>query len=115
MSDMLAALNRLCKWRSILTGWHIGTQGPHVPGVQAMRDLQDFRLITRAELTALTWLLMEKGIITKAEWEAAVGREANELERMLQQKFPGYRATDTGMIITAAVAAETNKVMGFPP
>lgn len=114
MSGVETALNRLCKWRSVLAGWHLGTRGKNEPGVQAMRDLQDFRLIVRAEVTAIVNVLLAKGTFTKAEFEAAMTVEAVELEKMLQRQFPGYRATDEGMSINPVVAEETNKAMGFP-
>jgi hypothetical protein len=109
-----AALNRLCKWRTVLAGWHLGTKAAHEPGVAAMRDLQDFRLVVRAEVTALTALLIDKGVFTVAEYQAALAREAVELEQEMQRSFPGYRATDDGISITPDVAEETNRVRGFP-
>jgi hypothetical protein len=114
MGDVMKALNRLCKWRTVLAGWHLGTKMKFEPGVPAMRDLQDNRLIVRVELTALTYLLFEKGIITKAEWEAAVEREADELDKMYRRKFPGYTATDTGITIDPELAQETNRRLSFP-
>ena len=109
------ALNRLCKWRSILAGWHLGTQAANAPGVQAMRDLQDFRLCIRAETNAITQLLIDKAVFTADEFRARLEIEAVLLERQLQEKFPGYRASDEGMVVTPTVAEKTNRAMGFPP
>lgn len=114
MADATAALNRLCKWRSVLAGWHLGTRSADAPGVQAMRDLQDFRLVMRAEMNAITELMIQKGIFTKAEYDAALALAADECELDLQRSFPGYRATDAGMDINVAVAMETNRARGFP-
>jgi len=111
-------LNILCKWRTILTGWHLGTRladDGTAPGVAAMRDLQDFRLCIRAEVSAVTALMIEKGIFTAAEFDAALANEATLLERQMQQSFPGFRATEIGMAIDAAAAAETTKRKNFPP
>lgn len=115
MSACFAALNRLCKWRSILTGWHLGTAPHDAPGVAAMRDLQDFRLVVRVDVSALTALLLKKGIVTQAEFDEQSTLEANLLEAALQRSFPGYRATDEGMVINPTIARETNKAKHFPP
>ena len=52
------ALNRLFRWRIVLTNWHLGSRGPDEPGVLAMRDLQEFRLLVRAEVTALIGIVI---------------------------------------------------------
>ena len=109
------ALNRLCKWRTVLTGWHLGSQSSDTPGVPAMRDLQDFRLVVRAEVSALVTLLVETGVFSADEYETALALEAEILERKLQESFPGYRAIDGGIVITPDVAKETNRVKRFPP
>jgi len=82
--------------------------------VQAMRDLRESLLFQRAELSAVASLLILKGVITQEEWETVLEIEADALERMLQEKFPGYRATAQGIEITPTVAMETNRVLGFP-
>jgi hypothetical protein len=109
------ALNRLCKWRSVLAGWHLGTRSQDAPGVQAMRSLMEFRLILRAEVNTIAVLLIDKGVFTHDEYNAQLTIEADVHERRMQQDFPGYRATDEGMTITPTVAAETNLARGFPP
>jgi hypothetical protein len=96
---MVASLNRLCKWRTVLTGRHVGTKPKTDPEVIAFRDLYDKLLILRAEHTALSGLLIAKGIITADQLASAVAAEADELERDYQKAFPGVRATDAGLII----------------
>lgn len=112
---MRAALNRLTKWRSVLTGWHLGTRQRDEPGVAAMRDLQDFRLIIRAELNGLISTLLEKDVLTRDEFDGSVAEAAIEYEAELQRLFPGYRATDHGMVIHPTIATETNRARHFPP
>jgi hypothetical protein len=54
-------------------------------------------------------------VFTHLEFAGAVAKEAELLEQQMEALFPGYRASDEGMVITPAVAAETNRIRGFPP
>lgn len=101
-------LNRLAKWRTFLTGWQLGTRAKGDPESDAVRDHREATLILRAETTALANLLIEKGLITPAEYSAVIEREADLLEADLQKRFPGIRATAIGLTIDAR-AAETMK------
>jgi hypothetical protein len=111
----LAALNRLCKWRTVLAGWHLGSKAKDAPGVPAMRDLQDFRLLIRAEVSALTELLIQKGVFTEAEYRTQLEAEAVRCDLQWEAFFPGYQTTDVGVTINPTVARETNRIRGFPP
>lgn len=108
------AINRLAKWRSVLAGWQLGTQAIDATGVAAVRDHREATLIIRAELNALTSLLIRKGVITEPEFHAAMEREAGALEREMQQRFPGFRATDDGIAMDPIVALATMREKGFP-
>ena len=108
------ALNRLAKWRTVLVGWMLGTLPNDAPGIAAYRDLQEARLLMRAELNGLTALLIAKGLCTQTEIETAFADEAEQLEQALQRKFPGYRATDAGIDVNVEIARETCRVLGFP-
>lgn len=110
---MHRAINRLAKWRMIFAGWQLGTRTQDDPESNAVRDQREGQLIQRAELSGLTNLLISKGIITLDEYAASVTHEANELCEILSNKFPGYRATDQGMLVDAAKAAETTR--GWKP
>ncbi len=110
----IEACNRLCKWRTVLVGWMVGTKASTAPGVQSYRDAADQRLLMRVEISALTSLLIAKGVFTHAEMQAQVVEECGHLQRVLEQKFPGYRATDAGIAIDAAEAKKTNERLGFP-
>jgi hypothetical protein len=91
------ALNILCKWRSLLAGWQLGTRPDTDPECQAVRDHREATLILRAEHSALTELLLRKGIITAGEFDAALEREAVALSKDLAKRFPGVTATETGL------------------
>lgn len=102
------ALNRLCKWRQVFAGWQLGTRPLGDPECDAVRDRREMLLLLRAEVTALT-MLMLKQTCTMHEYEAQLETEANALDLMCQKRFPGFRATDTGMDINTALAADTTR------
>jgi hypothetical protein len=108
------AANRLCKWRSVLVGWMIGTKGADEPGVKAHRDRADAVLMLRVEVNALTALLIQKGVFTREEFMVQVTEECGHKERELEAMFPGYRTIDNGISIDPKLALETNRRMGFP-
>ena len=109
-------LNKLCKWRTVLAGWHAGTKSMSEPGTKAMRDLMDKFLITRVESNAMTALLIKKGVFTAKEFTDAVNEEAKALDRIYEQLFRGFRTFENGVeIINIEQAHQTMKTMGFPP
>lgn len=107
--------NRLAKWRTVLTGWVLGTKGQHEPGVQGMRDVMEARLLQRVELNALIALLVEKGVFTITEFKAQVVLECDDYQHVMEARFPGHVAVETGIQVNAELAAETYKRLGFPP
>lgn len=105
-------LNRLAKWRTVLTGWQLGTRAKGDPEADAVRDHRESSLVMRAELTAVTAILVKKGIFTVEEFRDQVQEEARHLCELHKERFPGFEATDTGITMTAA-ARETTK--GWKP
>lgn len=95
----LDALNRVAKWRTLFAGWQLGTRPKGDPECDAVRDHREVTILLRVEGSALTGLLLRKGIITEPEWWAALEREANQLSADYADKFPGVTATDQGLII----------------
>jgi hypothetical protein len=110
-----AALNRLCKWRMFFTGWWLGAQPKTEGPVRALRDLTDARLILRTEMSALTALLIRKGIITAEEMNNQVAVEADHLIAALERKYPGFVTTDDGLSMRMPQAGQTMQREGFPP
>lgn len=92
------ALNRLAKWRALLAGWQLGTRPDTDPETQAIRDTQEARLLLRAEVTALTALLLDKGVITQEEFTEQLAAEAIELDKAYSRRFPGVRSADDGLV-----------------
>ena len=95
----MGAMNRLAKWRGLFTGWQLGTRPKGDPESDAVRDHREATLIQRCEITALTGLLIKKGIITAEQYQAACIDEAGQLCEDMEKRFPGVRATDHGLTI----------------
>ncbi len=113
---MIDRLNKLCKWRTVLAGWHGGTKAMNADGAKAMRDLMDKWLIMRAETNALAELLIEKGVFTQQEFTGQLHNEAQLLDQAMEKQFPGFRTTAVGVeIYDPKLAAETTRRLGFPP
>lgn len=96
------ALNRLAKWRVMLTGWHMGTRAKGDPAGDSYRDLMEFRLMIRVEVSAITRILVDKGLMTEAEFEDAVVVDAALLDEALASQFPGVRSNDEGLVMNPA-------------
>lgn len=50
---LLAALNKLAKWRSVFAGWQLGTRLKEDPECQAVKDHREVTILLRAEVSAL--------------------------------------------------------------
>jgi hypothetical protein len=105
-------LNRLAKWRMVYASWQLGTRADTDPECRAVRDHREATILLRAEVNALTGLLMAKGVFTQDEFAAQLRKEAEHLHRVYEAQFPGFKATDQGMSLTMPEAAETMR--GFP-
>jgi len=93
----LSALNILAKWRTLFSGWQLGTRVKGDPEGDAVRDHREVTILLRAETSAIVGLLTSKGIITNDEWLAALEQEAVLLEQAYQDRFPGVRASEVGL------------------
>ena len=97
MSDYLAKINRLAKWRGHFAGWQLGTRATNDVESQAVRDHREVTILLRAEVSALAGLLLEKGVFTQKELQDAIGREADLLAMSYEARWPGAHAGDDGM------------------
>lgn len=93
----MRALNILAKWRTLFTGWQLGTRPKGDPEGDAVRDHRELTILLRAESSALVGLLLAKGVFTEEEWWAALEREAGRLNKDYERKFPGVTASETGL------------------
>lgn len=92
-----AAMEVLAKWRTLLTGWQLGTRPKGDPEGDAVRDHRESTLMLRVEQSALSALLIKKGLITSAEWADALEEEAKQLNADLERRFPGVTASSGGL------------------
>lgn len=104
----MAAMNRLTKWRVLLTGWQLGTRSKQDPESQAVSDQRELLLLLRVEQSALVSLLIDKKIISPDEWAEQLREEADQLSASLSRRFPGVTANDSGLTFTDE-AVETMK------
>jgi hypothetical protein len=99
------ALNRLAKWRALLTGWQLGTRAKGDPEGDAVRDHREATLLLRAEQNALAALLIAKGVFTIDEYHRALAQEADELNQDLERRFPGVVASEDGLTFSKPALA----------
>lgn len=109
------ALNRVAKWRTLLAGWQLGTRAKGDPESDAVRDHRELSILLRVEVTALVDLLIRKGVISSAEFQAAIEREANLLSKDFERRFPGVRATDSGLTMDVAAIRRAGWQEGWKP
>lgn len=106
MSETARRLNVLGKWRSLFAGWQLGTRLDTDPECQAVRDHREVTILLRAEVNALTGLLIEKGVFTAAEFDIQLGDEAKALNESYERRFPGVTATEHGLSFDLSRGAE---------
>lgn len=107
---MMDALQKLCKWRSVFAGWQLGTRPKGDPEGDAVRDHREVTMLLRAEVNALTRILVaERGPEFLEHFQRALTEEAQLLDKSYEEKFPGMRTFSGGVDIDVAVAKETTK------
>jgi hypothetical protein len=109
MGELERALNKLAKWRSVFAGWQLGTRPKGEPESDAVRDHREVSIILRAEVSALASILIAKKICTTEEWAAALEKEAVELDKLYEAKFPGFKTHEFGVDIDVSLAQHTTK------
>jgi hypothetical protein len=112
---MWDVLNRMTKWRGWFTAWQLGTTVKGEAESEAIRDINEQRLIMRAEISALAGLLVQKGVFTQLEWVQQLTIEAEALDKMLSERFPGITSSVDGLIYKLPEAAQTMKKLNFKP
>ena len=110
-----AALRVLCRWARLFAGWQLGTRLKGDPECDAVRDHRELSLLLRCELSALTGLLVEKGIFTVEEYSNALGREAAEMNSDFENRYPGAKATPDGLSLNLKKIREAGWMEGWKP
>lgn len=115
MTDLHRVLNKLAKWRILFTGWQLGTRVKGDPEGDAVRDHREVTILLRAEVSALTAILVTKGICTREDFEAALTTEAMLLDRDYEQRFPGVESDESGLKMDAARIKLAGWMNGWKP
>lgn len=110
-----ASLQRLGKWRSVFAGWQLGTRARGDGESEAVRDHREVTMLLRAEVSALTRILLEAKVVDQNTLTRIVGEEAEYLSQAYERTFPGAKAIDDGMTFDLKVWVETTRRLGFPP
>lgn len=105
-------INRLAKWRVLFAGWQLGTRLKGDPELEAVVHHRELSILLRAEVNAVTGLLISKGVFTQREFSEALADEAEALDRDYRKRFPGVRSDDNGLLFDQR-AAETMR--GWKP
>lgn len=104
---------RLGHWRSVLTGWQLGTRATDDPESAAVSDHRELSLALRAELNALKALLVGNRVFTEQQFADQLQLEAKRLCELYEGRFPGFKAVDQGLQIAPHIAADTTQ--GWKP
>ena len=92
-----AALQRLGKWRAHFAGWVFGTRLKDDPQCEWARDTAEKLLLLRAEVSPLTRLLVDARVFDQEPFSIQLGQEAVALSNMIEERWPGITATDSGL------------------
>jgi hypothetical protein len=111
----MRGLERLAKWRGFLAGWQLGTRPDTDPECQAVRDHREATLVLRAELTAMTGLLLDRGVFTVDDFLARLDVEADAYNEALAKRFPGVTATDDGLHLDLQEIQRRGTMQGWRP
>lgn len=90
---------RLQRWPIGVIGEFTGTRSDKDPQARAARRWLRRLLMTQAEQLAIFAVLMDKGLVTKQEYQDALQNAAHTLCVELEAEFPGLAARDNGVDI----------------
>jgi hypothetical protein len=113
-------MNKLAKWRSVFAGWQLGTRLANDGETRALKHHRELSIFLRAEVTALTGLLIRKGVFTAEEFTEEIVAESVRLDADYEKLFPGFstefdEATgDEGVHMELPLAGETMRKLNFP-
>lgn len=110
-----ASVQRLGKWRGHFAGWLLGTRAKGDPQCDWARDTAEKLLLLRVEVSALTGLLIDKGVFDAEEFTLKVGGEAEALMRALEKRWPGIVAHDDGLHYDLATVQRHGTLEGWLP
>lgn len=104
---MMAALNKVAKWRMVFASWQLGTRDRADPECQAVKEHRECTILTRIDANALANLLLAKGVFTVEELQEATIVEAEAQDAAYELFFPGFKTNEMGVDINLSVASKT--------
>lgn len=110
-----AVLNKLTKWRGVFASWQLGSRLANDPECQAIRDHREVTIVLRAEVTALTGMLIKKGVFTAEEYTDALDAEAVLLDKDYEQRFVGISTSEIGVHIDIEKVVKAGTMKDWKP
>lgn len=105
----------LGKWRTHYTGWQLGTRAKGDPEADAVRDHRELTILLRAEVSALTALLVKKGVFTAEEFYDALQASAEDLNEVYARRWPGITASEEGLHYDVRKVQDAGTMLGWKP
>jgi hypothetical protein len=109
------ASQKLGKWRSWFAGWQLGTRSDRDAECAAVKDHREITIFLRAEVNALTKVLLDQKVMTLEFWTETLLKEVEDLDHGYSQRFPGVRSSLDGLVYDLAKVRETMQRMNFRP
>jgi hypothetical protein len=113
-SIAMRVLNRFAKWRTVFASWQLGSRSDDDGECRALKDHRELSMMLRVEVSALSALLIDKGVFTARELTEQTIIEAEMLDEGYSRAFPGFKSHDSGMDIDLVEARATMSRFGFP-
>lgn len=108
-------LQRVTRWKFLFASWQLGTRLNTDPECNAVNDHREVTILLRVEFSALTNILIRKGIFTQEEFEDAIISEAMIWNAEAERRFPGFSTTEVGLTLNPKKAYETMRRYNFKP
>lgn len=108
-------LQKLSKWRNVFAGWQLGTRPKGDAESDAVRDHRELTILLRAEVNALTQILLRKRVFSQKEFEEQLHIEATLLDERYEALFPGFSTDLQGVVLDIEPALETMRKRNWRP
>lgn len=114
--QLRAAAQRLRQFGRLSASRMFGTQLATDGRYKAVMGIEERGLFARAELNAVARLLVDKGVVTEAEWTARVIEEMRHLADAHAKQWPELTAKEDGLHVhDLAAHAQRSKDERWPP
>lgn len=103
----IESANRLTKWRRHFALWQLGSSREGTQEFKAVSHHRELSMIMRAELNALTKIVLEAKLVTSEEMLKTFEEEFDLLSEDYAKAYPGITAFDWGLDIKMPEAEYT--------